>query len=69
MAAAMGRRTGSFSLPVVVLIFILAYLVLAGRGEQHGFFDESWQEILFERDGRKLLTKCETVVFRRKGRE
>ena len=48
---------------------LLAYLVLAGRGEQHGFFDESWQEILFERDGRKLLTKCETFVFRRKGRE
>lgn len=48
---------------------LLAYLVLAGRGILAWLFDESWQEILFERDGRKLLTKCETVVFRRKGRE
>ena len=32
MAAAIGRRTGSFSLPVVVLIFILAYLVLVPLG-------------------------------------
>ncbi len=47
---------------------LLAYLVLASKEARNRFFDEEWQDVLFERNGQKILAKCEKVVFRRKRR-
>ena len=50
----------------------LAQFVLASRqaGDGEKFFDSSQLEnILFERDGRRLLAVCDQVIFRREEME
>ena len=50
---------------------LMGYLVLASRqaGDGEKFFDSSQLEnILFERDGRRLMAVCEQVIFRREER-
>lgn len=48
---------------------LLSYLVLASKETQHQFFDDTWQDIVFQQDQKRLLVKCENVVFRQKGRK
>ena len=43
---------------------LLAYFVLASK-TQDAFSQDKLERILFERDGRKLLTVCQQVTFGR----